>query len=161
MKIAVKTATVAVATTGIAVLGIACPATGFADAGYPNIEKFGTPEELVEDGGAIVQTWTVSSLRPSADIIGWPVHGRLWEADATVKATRGTVTPILADMNARAADGQTYEDLALAASPRAVRAAAMTQGGHSTGKLYFDVIGAPPDSVVYNAGGRDLLLWVR
>lgn len=28
------------------------------------------------------------------------------------------------------------------------------------GAKYFDVTGAEPDSVVYNAGGPDLLLWV-
>ena len=35
------------------------------------------------------------------------------------------------------------------------------QGGRATGKLYFDVVGPPPNGVVYNAGGRDLLFWVR
>ncbi|MUL83062.1 MULTISPECIES: MPT63 family protein [unclassified Mycolicibacterium] len=160
MKIAIKTATAAVAAAGFAALGIACP-TASASGGYPHIQKFGTPEDLVDGAGSIVQTWTVRDLRPSTDAIGWPVHGQLWQADATVKATRGTVTPIVSDMNARAANGQTYQDLALVASPRTVRAATIAQGNQSAGKLYFDVVGPPPDGVVYNAGGRDLLMWVR
>ncbi|MFL6086082.1 MAG: DUF1942 domain-containing protein [Mycobacterium sp.] len=41
------------------------------------------------------------------------------------------------------------------------------QPGHSrqcektTGKVYFDVTGDNPDSVVYNAAGQDLLTWVQ
>ena len=36
----------------------------------------------------------------------------------------------------------------------------MPPGGSSTGKLYFDVVGDVPNSVVYNDGVRDLLAWV-
>ena len=88
------------------------------------------------------------------------MHGRLWEATATVHADRGTVTPIITDFNARARNGQTYQALP-AASRWGINPATLGQGGTSTGKLYFDVIGQPPDGVVYNAGGRDLLFWVR
>jgi hypothetical protein len=31
----------------------------------------------------------------------------------------------------------------------------------TTGKVYFDVTDDTPDSVVYNAGGQDLLVWVQ
>lgn len=33
-------------------------------------------------------------------------------------------------------------------------------GGSSTGKLYFDVVGDEPNSVVYNDGVRDLPAWI-
>ena len=33
-------------------------------------------------------------------------------------------------------------------------------GGSTTGTLYFDVVGDPPNSVVYNDGVQDLLVWV-
>ena len=92
--------------------------------------------------------------------MSWPVHGHLWEAAATVRADRGTVTPIITDLNARADNGQTYQAIP-AASAHGIKPATLSQGGNSTGKLYFDVVGARPDSVVYDAGGRDLLDWVQ
>ena len=33
-------------------------------------------------------------------------------------------------------------------------------GGQTTGTLYFDVVGDTPNSVVYNDGVQDLLVWV-
>jgi hypothetical protein len=33
-------------------------------------------------------------------------------------------------------------------------------GGTAPGKLYFDVVGEVPNSVVYNDGVRDILAWV-
>ena len=139
-------------------IGVASMPT--ASANYPVIQKFGTQEQLVDGAGTIVQGWTVNNLQPSSDVVPWPVHGRLWEATATVQAIRGTVTPIIPDFNARAANGQTYQALAVA-TPRGINPSTLGQGGHSTGKLYFDVIGPAPERVVYDAGGRDLLFWVR
>jgi Domain of unknown function (DUF1942) len=46
-------------------------------------------------------------------------------------------------------------------TPQGINPAMLAQVGQSSGKLYFDVVGPPPDGVVYNAGGRDLLFWVR
>jgi hypothetical protein len=33
-------------------------------------------------------------------------------------------------------------------------------GGGAPGKLYFDVVGDVPNSVVYNDGVQDLLTWI-
>ena len=33
-------------------------------------------------------------------------------------------------------------------------------GGSSSGKIYFDVVGDVPNSVVYNDGVQDLMVWV-
>lgn len=126
---------------------------------YPLVRPFGTQEKLVDAAGTIQQGWTVEDLKPSTDVIPWPVHGRLWEATATDKALRGCPMPVISDMNARAADGQTYQELALVATPQAINPRTICAPDQSTGKLYFDVIGQPPDSVVYNAGGENLLIW--
>ena len=37
--------------------------------------------------------------------------------------------------------------------------APIPQGSESTGTLYFDVTGAPPNGVVYNDGMQDILMW--
>jgi hypothetical protein len=34
------------------------------------------------------------------------------------------------------------------------------QGSQSSGKIYFDVVGDVPNSVVYNDGVQDLMVWV-
>ena len=157
------TATLMAATatlTTAAAISIAGAPVSYAD-NYPTIQKFGTHERLVDGAGTIVTGWKINDLKPSTDVIPWPVHGRLWESTATVRAVRGTVTPIISDFNARASNGQTYQVLAAVATPHGVNPSTLGQGGRSAGKLYFDVVGPPPDGVVYNAGGRDLLFWVR
>jgi hypothetical protein len=146
-----------VATAGA--VGITSAPAASAD-NYPVIQKFGTHEQLVDGAGTIVTGYRVKHLKPSTDVVPWPVQGTLWEAAVSVKAVQGTVTPILTDFNARADDGQTYQMLPVA-TPQGISPATLGQGGWSHGKLYFDVVGKSPDGVVYNAGGRDLLFWVK
>ena len=119
---------------------------------------FGDDAQLMNNG--VVQAWVVSDLRPSSDAIDYPVHGTLWEATATDVAVVGTVTPVVSNFNARAADGATYRVLFGAATPLGVNPATLAQGQHTTGKLYFDVIGTAPESVVYNSMGTDRAVWV-
>jgi hypothetical protein len=111
--------------------------------------------------GNVVQGWTITGLKPSTDLIPYPVAGTLWEASATDQAIRGSATPIVSNLNARARDGQTYRVLFGAATPQGVNPATLAQGEKTSGKVYFDVVGENPDSVVYNAGGQDLLVWVQ
>ncbi len=139
-------------------VGIAGTPTAAAD-NYPINQKFGTQEQLNDSGGAVVTGWTVSNLHPSTDSIPYQPHGKLWEATATVKAIKGTVTPLVADFNARSGNGQNYPELGNVATAQGVNPASIPQGQQKTGKLYFDVVGPNPGSVVYNAGGRDLLIW--
>jgi hypothetical protein len=101
----------------------------------------------------------VNSPRPSSDVVPFPVAGRLWEATATVDAQQGTVAPIVSDFNARAATGQTYRVLANVATPQGVNPGPLGQGQRDTGKIYFDVAGPAPNSVVYNNGVQDVLIW--
>jgi hypothetical protein len=153
----VKTATfsTALASTAIAAaLGMACCPTALADS----TTALGSQAELAD--GAVVQGWTVKDLKPSSDVIPYPLAGALWEATATDTAITGPVTPIVSNFNARARNGDTYRVLFGAATPQGVNPATIPPGRQTSGKLYFDVTGAEPDSVVYNAGGPDLLLWV-
>ena len=45
-------------------------------------------------------------------------------------------------------------------APGGISGAQIPPGGFTTGKLYFDVIGDTPNSVVWNDGTRDILGWV-
>jgi hypothetical protein len=107
----------------------------------------------------VITGWTVTDFKPSSDIIAYPVAGRLYEANATAEAVQGTVTPMVPNFNAQATDGETYRALYNVATPQGVNPSALPQGAKSTGKIYFDVTGAIPNSVVYNDGSQDLLIW--
>lgn len=111
--------------------------------------------------GDVVQGWTISDLKASTDVIPYAAAGTLWEATATDQALEGSVTPIVSNLNARARSGETYRVLFGVATPQGVNPATLAQGQKTTGKVYFDVVGDTPDSVVYNAGGPDLLVWVQ
>ncbi len=138
-------------------LSIALAPTAAAD---PSVDKFGGWNHLIDDGGAVITVWKISNLKPSTDTIpGYPVAGTLWEATASVRAAKGTVTPIIPDFNARAAGGVNYPVLWQAATTDGISGATIPQGVKSTGKLYFDVTGPAPTQVVYNNGVSDLLVW--
>lgn len=154
MKIASVTSVLACTSAALAVGLLSAPAAA-ADL---ETTTFGDHAELVDNG--VVQAWVVSDLRRSSDVIDYPVHGTLWEATATDVAVVGTVTPVVSNFNARAADGATYRVLFGAATPLGVNPATLAQGQHTTGKLYFDVIGTAPESVVYNSMGTDRAVWV-
>lgn len=126
----------------------------------PTTDTFGGWNRLIDDGGNVITIWKVSGLKPSADTIpGYPLAGKLWEATGTVRAAKGTVTPIIPDFNARAAGGANYPVLWQAATPTGISGATIPQGAASTGKLYFDVTGPAPTQVIYNNGVADLLVW--
>jgi hypothetical protein len=104
-----------------------------------NIKPFGQPESINDLAtGAPMITYTVEGLRPSSDAV--PHNGQLYEA--AVNSEGGI--PIVPMFNARAESGANYRVI----------------GGGVPGKLYFDVVGDIPNSVVYNDGTQDLLAWV-
>jgi hypothetical protein len=153
MKVTITALTAA----ALAAVGIA---TATSASAFSTVGKFGTFERLYDAGGAVVTAWTVTGLHPStARIPDYPLAGRLWEATATVRADRGTVTPLIPDLNARADNGQNYQVLWQAFMPHGISGATLAQGGHSTGMIYFDVTGAAPTRVMYNNGVQDLLIW--
>jgi hypothetical protein len=80
----------------------------------------------------------------------------LYAATVKVEGLGGWATPLVPLFNARAQSGANYRVIANA--PDGPPAA--PPGGSTTGKLYFDVVGDIPNSVVYNDGSQDLLAWV-
>lgn len=143
-----------VATSGA--IGIISAPITFAET---TTQTIGSEGKLVD--GNVIQAWTISDLKPSTDVIPYQISGTLWEATATDEAIQGAATPIVSNLNARAQSGQTYRALFGVATPQGVNPATLGQGQETTGKVYFDVTGDKPETVVYNAGGQDLLVWVQ
>ena len=162
IKAVAATAATAVALTSTALITATSASAWWPfDAAGPNIQKFGSREDLVDGAGTIVQGWTVRNLKPSTEVIPYPVRGRLWEASATDEAIRGNVTPIISNMNARAPGGETYRAIFNVPLANGLNPSTMAQGQKVSGKLYFDVTGENPDGVVYNNLVQDLLIWIR
>jgi uncharacterized protein DUF1942 len=154
LKITAITAALAATVAASGAVGIGAP-IAFAET---STQTIGSQGKLIN--GDVVQAWTISNLKPSTDVIPHQVNGTLWEATATDQAVQGSATPIVSNLNARAQSGQTYRALFGAATAQGVNPATLGPGQETTGKVYFDVTGDTPDSVVYNAGGQDLLVWV-
>lgn len=155
MKLSKTAATAAAGAAGIAALSIFSATTAMAE---PAIQPFGTPELLNDD--AMATSYTVSNLEPaSVTIPGYQPHGKLYQADVTARADRGTVTPVVSDFNARAADSDTYRVINTVPTPGGINPGPIAQGAAANGKVYFDVTGPPPDGVVYNDGVQDVLIW--
>ena len=141
---------------GIATVGAFTAAT--ASAAPPNIQGFGTSEQLMD--GPLVTNYTVSNLQPSSVAIpGYTPKGTLYQADVTARSDGGMVTPMVNDFIARGPNGQNYRVIDKVQAPGSLNPAPIMQGNESTGTLYFDVTGAPPNGVVYNDGMQDILIW--
>src|SRR6201996_9693585 len=137
---AVKTAAAA---GGIAVASVfaAIPASA-----APNIQGFGTSQQLIE--GPLITNYTVSNLQPSnVAIPGYTPKGTLYQADVTVRSDGGVVTPQVRDFSARGPNGQTYKLIDSVQVPNGLNPAPIAQGSESKGTLYFDATGAPPNGV--------------
>jgi hypothetical protein len=141
----------AVAATAIA-FGMGAATVAPASA-TDNIQPLGVQEKLNDGAGNPMIGYTVRDLLPSSDPV--PHNGQLYEATLTVDAFGAWATPMIPMFNARAENSALYRVL-----PASGPGGAVPPGGNSTGKLYFDVVGEPPDSVVYNDGVRDLLAWI-
>jgi hypothetical protein len=158
VKFTSTTAKTAIGAAGIAAAGVFTAAT--AVAAPPTSQGFGTSEQLVD--GPLITAYTVSNLQPSnAMIPGYTPQGHLYQAHITARANSGTVTPLVSDFNARAANGQQYREIDTAPLPNGLNPAPITQGNQANGTLYFDVTGATPTQVVYNDGVQDVLLWTN
>jgi hypothetical protein len=154
MKVTKTAVATAAAAGGIAVATIfATPASA-----APNIQGFGTSEQLVD--GPLITNYTVSNLQPSnVAIPGYTPKGTLYQADITARSDGGLVTPMVNDFVARGPNGQNYRVIDKVGAPNGLNPAPISQGNESTGTLYFDVTGAPPNGVVYNDGMQDVLMW--
>jgi hypothetical protein len=145
-----------VAPVGVAALAIGMGAATVVPASAANnIKPFGQQETLNDYvTGAPMIGYTVTGLSQSSDAV--PHNGQLYAATVTVEGLGGWATPLVPLFNARAESGQNYRVIANAPGGPA----AAPPGGSTTGKLYFDVVGDTPNSVVYNDGSQDLLVWV-
>src|SRR5246127_4922820 len=156
MKVGRTSVKSAIAAGGIAAAGVFTAAT--ASAAPPNIQPFGASEPLID--GPLVTNYTVSNLQPSTvSIPGYTPKGTLYQADVTARSDGGLVTPQVNDFIARGPNGQNYRVIDKVAAPGSLNPAPIPQGSESTGTLYFDVTGAPPNGVVYNDGMQDVLMW--
>lgn len=156
-SIAAAFAAAAIAATG-AITAFSAPTAIADDHNTVNTTQLGSQAELTD--GNVVQGWTVSGLKVSTDVIPYQPQGTLWEATATDQAIQGGATPIVSNFNARARDGQTYRALFGVATAQGVNPSTLSQGQQTTGKVYFDVTGAAPDSVVYATNSTDLIVWL-
>jgi len=156
MKIT-RLATTAAAAAAAATIGFASAPVASA---YPNVGRLGSEISMVDTVGQVSLSWKVSNLEPSADTIpGLPISGKLWEATASVKAVRGTVTPQIPNFNAVAPNQAAYRVLWQANTPQGISGATLPEGQQSTGKIYFDVTGPSPNTVTLNNGIEDLMVW--
>jgi Domain of unknown function (DUF1942) len=156
VKFTTSTFKTAVGAAGIAAASVV--AAAMASAAPPNIQGFGTSEPLTD--GTLVTTYTVSNLQPSSMAIpGFTPKGTLYQADITARSDGGVVTPMVRDFSARGPNGQIYKLIDKVEVPNGLNPAPIAQGSESTGTLYFDVTGAPPNGVVYNDGLQDILIW--
>lgn len=117
-------------------LGAVTAAPAFAT---DNIKTFGEKEHLNNPDGTHYVTYIVGKLAPSKDPV--PHNGTLYAAALNV--TGGPA--MIERFGARAENGAFYPSI---------------WGASNMGKLYFDVVGPVPNSVVWNDGVRDILAWV-
>jgi hypothetical protein len=144
-----------------AVLAIAITGAPTASADYASVDNLGKWHRLADPNGVDVTYWKVMDIQPSSDVIpDYAPDGKLWEATATARAERGSIVPYVPNFVARSADGTDYRAIWQYDSPNGINASRLAQGDESTGKIYFDVVGPPPNSVVYNNGIDDNLVWV-
>ena len=115
---------------------------------------------MTDTVGQVVLAWTVSDLKPSSDpVLGYTPAGKLWEATATVRSIRGSVTPGVSQFNAVAPNQAAYRVLWFVVSPTNITGGTIPDGAQATGKIHFDVTGPAPTAVTMNNGMQDLLIW--
>ena len=108
-----------------------------------SIRVFGEQEQLNGPNGLPYIGYTVGKLRPSSDPV--PHNGKLYSAKLTIDGFGGNYPPSIERFGARAESGEFYPSI---------------WGASNGGRLYFDVVGDIPNSVVWNDGTRDILAWV-
>jgi len=108
-----------------------------------NIKVFGEQERLNNPNGMPYIGYTVNNLAPSNDPV--PHNGTLYAANLWVDGFGGNTNPMIERFGARSPSGIFYPAI---------------RGASNMGKLYFDVVGEVPNSVVWNDGVRDILAWI-
>jgi hypothetical protein len=129
-----------------------------APASAADGQVFGLQQTVADPGGEI--GYTVTKFLPSGDAVPYPVSGQLYEVTVRADALNGMPAPAIPAFRAQTESGQSYPALAGAWTPQGLSGAPLMPGGQSTGKVYFDAVGEPPTSVVYNGPGA-MLTWIE
>ncbi len=108
-----------------------------------SVRVYGEQETLNGPNGLPYIGYAVGKLMPSSDPV--PHNGTLYAAKLTIDGLGGSYPPFIERFGARAESGDFYPSI---------------WGASNVGKLYFDVVGDIPNSVVFNDGTRDILAWV-
>ncbi len=108
-----------------------------------NIKPFGEQEPLNGPNSLPYIAYTVKNLAPSNAPV--PHNGTLYAARLFVDGFGGNANPHIERFGARAESGDFYPAI---------------PGYSNLDKLYFDVVGPVPNSVVWNDGIRDILAWI-
>ena len=130
-----------------------------APASAADGQVFGLQQTVSDPNGGEI-AYTVTKFLPSADAIPYPVSGQLYEATVRADAIYGLATSVIPAFSAQAESGQNYPALANVWTPQGLSGMTLLPGGMSTGKVYFDAVGDPPTSVVYNGAG-EMVAWVE
>ena len=138
MKIA-KMAGVAATVVTFGLAGVTAAPAWAVDS----VKVFGQQETLNGPNGSPYIGYAVGKLAPSSDPV--PHNGTLYAAKLVVDGFGANYPVFVERFGARSESGDLYPSIWGASNP---------------GKLYFDVVGPIPNSVVFTDGGRDLLAWV-
>ena len=131
---------------GVAATVVMCSLAGVNAApawATDSVKVFGEQETLNGPNGLPYIGYAVGKLAPSSDAV--PHNGKLYAAKLTIDGFGGSYPVFIERFGARAESGDFYPSI---------------WGASNAGKLYFDVVGDIPNSVVFNDGTRDLLAWV-
>jgi hypothetical protein len=109
-----------------------------------NIKTYGEEETLNGPNSQPYIGYTVYTLRPSSAPV--PHNGQLYSAKVKINGYGGMADPMIGRFGARAESGAYYPAI---------------WGASNGNKLYFDVVGDIPNSVVWNDGVRDILVWIE
>jgi hypothetical protein len=121
-----------------------------------NIKIFGEQMRINYRPAVPMIGYTVTNFGPSTAPVGHA--GTLYEATLTVQAFGSAVNPNIERFLTRAESG--IGNPVILNAPGGIGGGQLPPGGSTNGKLYFDVFGDAPNSVVYNDGTRDILAWV-
>lgn len=121
-----------------------------------NIKIFGEQMRINFRPAVPMIGYTVTNFMPSSAPVGH--NGTLYEATLTVQAYGNGVNPNIERFLTRAESG--IGNPVIINAPGGIGGGQLGPGASTSGKLYFDVFGEAPNSVVYNDGTRDILAWV-
>lgn len=130
---------VAASVVAFGIAAAAAPSASAAD----NIKTFGEEETLNGFNSQPYIGYTVFTLGPSDDPVAH--NGQLYAAKLLINGYGLNTDPQIGRFGARAESGIFYPVISDASNGN---------------KLYFDVTGPVPNSVVWNDGVRDILAWI-